>query len=85
MYVEKVYSTFKTMDRFKRTDKHCPCCGQFEYEEVNGYEVCEVCGWEDDPYQFENPDETGANHISLNEHRKKWQAGEIKFKLADDN
>ncbi len=72
------------MNRFDRTDKHCPCCGQFEFEEVNGYEVCEVCGWEDDPYQFENPDKTGANHISLNEYRKKWQAGEIKFQLSDD-
>lgn len=49
------------MDRFERTDLHCPCCGQFEYEEVNGYEVCEVCGWEDDPLQFEKPDYAGGS------------------------
>ena len=76
----------KVMDRFERTDLHCPCCGQFEYEEVNGYEVCEVCGWEDDPLQFEKPDYAGgANRLSLNEYRKKWQAGEVKFQLSDDS
>lgn len=74
------------MNRSERTDKHCPCCGKFEFEEVNEYEVCEVCGWEDDPAQFEEPDYAGGpNGMSLNEYRKKWQAGEVRFQLSDDD
>jgi hypothetical protein len=32
------------------------------------YEICPVCGWEDDPVQFRDPDnEGGANRVSLSE------------------
>lgn len=26
----------------------CPCCGHAELGERGGYEICGVCGWEDD-------------------------------------
>ena len=66
------------MNRYERKDKKCPCCEMNDLEEINEYEVCSICGWEDDPYQFENPDLTGANPFSLNDYRKKWQAEKIK-------
>ena len=53
----------------------CPCCGAGWVDAGHEYDVCEVCGWEDDPVQFENPDyRGGANDISLNEARKIFNA-----------
>jgi hypothetical protein len=26
----------------------CPCCGHLTLSERGGYEICDVCGWEDD-------------------------------------
>jgi len=38
------------------------------------YEICPVCGWEDDPVQFRDPDRAGgANEMSLNEARAAWK------------
>ena len=39
------------------------------------YEICAICGWEDDPVQFDDPDyRGGANGPSLNEWRNKFEA-----------
>jgi hypothetical protein len=46
----------------------CPCCGYktFLHEPKGHYDVCEVCGWEDDPIQLNDPDyEGGANSINF--------------------
>ena len=40
----------------------CPICGNLSFGENDDYENCEVCGWENDPYQRRHPDETGANN-----------------------
>ena len=48
----------------------CPCCGYNTFDEpVKGtYDICELCGWEDDLVQNEDPDyEGGANGICLRE------------------
>lgn len=42
----------------------CPCCGYFTYSEKpsNTFQLCEVCFWEDDGIQFDDPlYEDGAN------------------------
>ena len=45
------------------------------YDQGGGYEICDVCDWEDDPVQFGEPDYAGgANKISLNQARKEWLA-----------
>ena len=57
-------------------DKRCPVCGKYYFSETGSYEICPVCGWEDDPSQKRWPDmEGGANHESLNEARRKYEAG----------
>ena len=51
----------------------CPCCGQRTLSELGDYEICEICGWEDDPVQ--SADSTyagGANQESLDEARRVW-------------
>lgn len=53
----------------------CPCCGNLTLEEAppGTYLICELCHWEDDPVQFDDPDyRGGANHESLNEARRRW-------------
>lgn len=62
--------------------KECPCCGKKTLTERDNYEICEVCGWEDDDIQSDDPDySSGANHISLNEARKAWSEGKELFPL----
>ena len=40
----------------------CPCCGYLVFEERPGsYEICRVCGWEDDVSQLRFPTRSGAN------------------------
>ncbi|MFN8817441.1 MAG: CPCC family cysteine-rich protein [bacterium] len=52
----------------------CPCCGSKSISSAGGYEICPVCGWEDDPTQAAEPEyKGGANRDSLNEARSKWQ------------
>ncbi len=52
----------------------CPVCGQFEFEEYNSLEICDVCGWQDDAVQAELPDsDVGANHMSLNQAKERYK------------
>ncbi len=51
----------------------CPVCDQETISEPMEYEICTVCGWEDDPDQIEHPGDTGANPISLNTARRRWR------------
>ncbi|MDR0932822.1 MAG: hypothetical protein LBM70_07395 [Victivallales bacterium] len=51
--------------------KNCPCCGALTIKEPRTYEICDSCGWEDDPIQYEDPDFAGgANELSLNQAKK---------------
>lgn len=43
----------------------CPVCGEYRFECIG--DICPVCGWENDIYQIDNPDDGGANEMSLNE------------------
>lgn len=50
----------------------CACCG----EEVDKFDICEVCGWQDDGLQNDNPDyKGGANKKSLNEAKEIYKNG----------
>ncbi len=39
----------------------CPVCGEYEFEDECSYDICPICGWEDDGYF----DGGGANDMSL--------------------
>ena len=47
--------------------RKCPCCGCYTIDENFG--ICPVCYFEYDPYQIKNPEEKGANEVTLNEAR----------------
>ena len=53
----------------------CPICNGYDFQEDNDFDVCEVCGWENDGIQFDDPNyRGGANKCSLNEARAAWAA-----------
>jgi rubrerythrin len=53
----------------------CPHCGAAL--DRPDYEICPVCGWEDDPVQRRDPDFAGgANTLSLNEARREYHEEE---------
>jgi len=53
----------------------CPCCGFKTLDEKpETFSVCQVCFWEDDPVQRDDPDyEGGANRVSLQQGQKNFQ------------
>lgn len=54
----------------------CPCCGfrTLNREPPGTYDLCPVCGWEDDGVQFKDPNRRGgANEESLNEARANFR------------
>ena len=51
----------------------CPVCSQYEFEHDNDFDVCDVCDWENDGVQLDDPSfRGGANKESLNEARASW-------------
>ncbi len=59
-------------------EKHkCPVCGETVFDEYGSFDMCDVCGWEDDPIQFQDHDyKGGANKMSVNEAKKAYKKGE---------
>lgn len=54
----------------------CPVCGQYEFEQVNSWDFCPVCGWMDDIMYEKDPDYAGGFFlISLNKAKELWRAG----------
>jgi hypothetical protein len=63
----------------------CRCCGVavFDAPCCGDYSICPVCGWEDDPVQFDDPTYPGgANRLSLNMAREEFSRAKSK---ADSN
>jgi hypothetical protein len=51
----------------------CPCCDDYCLTEAGGFEICENCGWEDDPAQEAQPKLAGgANRVSLSEAKSNY-------------
>ncbi len=58
----------------------CPCCGIGTV--TDEYDICLVCGWENDPIQNADPDFSGgANKESMNSHRANF----LKHKEKNSN
>lgn len=70
---EKQTEAVAFAERLCAPERVCPVCGKYVFEEEGAYEICPVCGWEDDPVQKRDPDLAGgANSRSLNEARKEY-------------
>jgi hypothetical protein len=52
-------------------NKKCMCCDLPTLPEDSMFEICPLCGWQDDGVQNDDPDfDGGANKLSLNEYRQ---------------
>lgn len=51
----------------------CPCCGWPTLDERDAYEICSVCGWEDDGDDDHPWSISGPNHESLWEAQLRWR------------
>jgi hypothetical protein len=55
---------------------HCACCGYPTLSEQppGTFDICTICGWEDDNVQLHDPAyRGGANQLSLNESRERFE------------
>ena len=70
MDIDKVLETVSKILAFK-----CPVCGQYTFKSGPGsYEICPVCGWEDDKTQYHDPTLSGgANKLSLKEYKEQYE------------
>ncbi len=60
----------------KENGQICPVCARYKFQFDAMYEICPVCGWEDDGLQRDDPaDDLGANTLCLNDYKKKWESG----------
>lgn len=54
----------------------CPVCGKYIFEFHGSFDICPVCGWEDDNLQEKRLDfDGGANLMSLNQARQAYKEG----------
>lgn len=68
--MDKVISTLSRVLTFK-----CPVCGKYTFQSgLGSYEICPVCGWEDDKAQYKDPNlKGGANRLSLKEYKERYE------------
>lgn len=68
--MDKVIKTLSNVFVFK-----CPVCGKYTFQSGPGsYEICPVCGWENDKAQYKDPNlKGGANRLSLKEYKKQYE------------
>ncbi|NQT39389.1 MAG: hypothetical protein HQ581_17965 [Planctomycetes bacterium] len=65
----------------------CPCCGYLTLDERGGYDICELCNWEDDGQDDPHADEIygGPNgRYSLAEARENFRKYLVMYPPEDD-
>ena len=55
----------------------CACCGHKTVDKKAKFYVCDICGWEKDGVQEDDPNyKGGANKMSLNEAKEAYTKGQ---------
>jgi hypothetical protein len=51
----------------------CPCCDYFTLDQRGQYHICNICFWEDDGIDLDEPDlHSGPNHMTLRQGRSNF-------------
>lgn len=73
--------------RLRTASARCPCCGYVTLHERGGYEICPLCGWEDDGQDHPHADEVwgGPNgDLSLAEARRNFRDHLTMYRAGED-
>ena len=59
----------------------CPICGEMTLSsEEYSFDICKVCGWQEDGLQQKHPDELGPNkQWTLNAAKDAWKNGKTLY------
>lgn len=90
-FIKKYKETLKVNPKYVFSESNCPeakphrcpVCGEFTFADKDTYDICPVCGWEDDGYF----DGGGANDLSLEEAIKEFKSKRTentKYKWKED-
>lgn len=63
--------------QWRKNLHECPCCGERTIIFKNAGEQCDVCGWYDDEFAVDYPDECedgDMNPVSFNEAKRIWDS-----------
>ena len=82
-YREKYKALIKENPEYNYCDDHyeavphaCPVCGRHTFPDEGSFEICPICGWQDDSVMEKEPEKWAgnSNELCLNDYRERYRS-----------